>query len=428
MKLLYIAHKFPPEPMGADRSLRQLIALQNLGHEIRVLTALPSYPRGRIFRSYRRRLLVRETREGLAVARVRTLTSPNRGFILRTISFISFWAAASLAGLFMRRADVVMAAVPSPGTELAGLLIAKFRQCSFVLEMIDVMPDNLEFLGMSRGRPAIRLLHRYYRAVYRRSAAIAVLSASARSVLAERGADKRKIVLLPNAADPEVLDRGSAEEVRRTHGLGSDFLVVFAGSFSPYYQVPNMVDAAEIAIAARPDIHFLLLGSGPEYGMIRKRISGRGTRNIIMTGVLPRSRIGGYLKAADVFLYSLVASSTPRAYTSHLSAKACDYLYAGRPIIAVENGPILGPLLDMIGAGVSVPSGEPASLARAIIAFHDEPDLRVRCGQAGRSYACKHLTREKVVSEFERQLRTILPDARRTRGGRGSGSARDTQA
>jgi colanic acid biosynthesis glycosyl transferase WcaI len=407
MKLLYVVLNCPPEPMAADRPLRQLIALRKLGYEVTVLTTFPSYPRGRVYPGYRGRLVFRETLEGLSVVRVWSLTSPNSGFVLRAVSFISFLVSASLVGLFLGRPAVVMAAVPSPGTELAGLLIARVKGSAFVLEMIDLLPDNLEFLDL-RGGLILRLIDRYYRFIYRKASAVAVVSVAARDVLVERGVAKQKIVLLPNAADPDVLDCGNSAEIRRAHGLESKFLVVYAGSFSRYYQIPNLVNAAEILMRMRPDIHFLFIGDGPDHDAVRKLLIQRSIRNVTLIGALPRSRIGGYLQAADLFLYSLVAHSIPPAYHNHISAKACDYLFVGRPIIAVENGPVLGPLLTEIGAGVSVAPKKPFQLAKTIAAFQDAPDLRECSGRAGRSYARRWLIRQMVMSEFDRDLRAIL--------------------
>lgn len=86
MKILYITQTFPPEPGATQRPLRQAVCLQKLGCKLTILTTMPYYPLGRIFKPYRWKLLVKEKIEGIDVIRVWTIPAPNRGKFLRIIS------------------------------------------------------------------------------------------------------------------------------------------------------------------------------------------------------------------------------------------------------------------------------------------------------------------------------------------------------
>jgi len=54
MKLLALSLNFPPETGATATRLFELTGkLAAMGHEIRIITAMPNYPTGRVFKDYR---------------------------------------------------------------------------------------------------------------------------------------------------------------------------------------------------------------------------------------------------------------------------------------------------------------------------------------------------------------------------------------
>lgn len=408
MRILYVTQTFHPEPLSTERFVRQAAALQRLGHDVTVLTTMPFYPAGRVFPGYRGRLFMRETHEGLPIVRVWSFPAPNRGTLRRALSYVSFAILAALVAIFLTRRDLIIAAVPNPGAEFAGIVASRVRGSMLLLEMVDLVPENLAFIGMREASPLYRVLRRYYAWAYRRADAIGVLCDAAADVLKSKGVEASRIILMPNAADPDLLASTPADEVRSRHGLGNAFVVVYAGSFSGYYAVENIIAAARLLRDASPAVRFVLLGEGSRWEAVRDTIVRENLTNVTLPGVVPRAELGGYLHTADAFIMSMVAPQTPQPYHGILTAKACDYLLVGRPILAIEDGRILAPLLEDIGAGVRVPPEDPAALARTIAAYANDP---ARCraeGERAASYARTHLRRDHVVAGFERVLRERL--------------------
>jgi glycosyltransferase involved in cell wall biosynthesis len=405
MRILYVTQTFHPESLGGERLTRQALALQQLGHDVTVLTTMPNYPLGRVFAGYERRAFMREVWRGLNITRVWSVPTSNSGMIRRALSYLSFALFASVAGvLFTRRADLVIAAVPKPGTEFAGIVIARLRRAPLLLEMIDVLPENLPFIGISDRGFVGRVLARYYRIAYRLADLIAVLCESARDVIAEKGIDRDRIILWPNGADPDLLNSIAASEVRTRHGLQDKFVVVYAGSFSQYYNVPNIIDAARMLQSSNSHIHFLLLGTGPQWSQVRDEIAASNLSNVTLLGMVPWQELGGHLQAADAFLFSMIGEPiAPRPYHGILTAKACDYLLVGRPIICMDRGEILSPLLERISAGMHVPPVDPQALADAIVRYAADPKLTASAAAAAAAQG-RSLLRSVVTQKFAQQL------------------------
>jgi len=405
MRILYIAHRFFPETLAVERSLGEILELCDLGHEVTILTAMPSYPLGRVFDGYRRRLFLRERVQGLEVIRVRSFSTPNTGIIARLLSYVSFSFASMTVGLFLRRRDLVMAAIPSIGTELAGLVVSRLKGSQLLLELIDVLPENLTLIGVSEKSIIGRFLSAYYRLAYRLTDWIAVLCPAAGDVVTEMGVAPDRILLLPNGVNPALREATPPELTRLCLKLQGKFVALYAGSFSPHYQVLQILDAARMLRSSHPNIHFMLMGGGEQWSEVDRVICTELLNNVTLTGIIPHKHIGEYLQVADLFIYSLVHNPMPHSYHGNISAKACDYLSVGRPIVSVENGSVLGGLLELIGAGKCVEPSNPSALAEAIVSYAADPLLCRQAGEAGRSFAEHKLLRHKVVREFEQSLR-----------------------
>lgn len=400
MRILYVTQKFYPESLAVERFWHQVQQLIRLGHRVTVLTTMPSYPHGRVFPKYRGRWFVRERISDCDIVRVPSVTAPNHGMFLRALSYLSFTLSAAVTGLFLRPADLVIAAVPNPGAELVGLVVARAKGCKCLLEMVDLVPENLSFVGIGEHTLLYRCLDAYYRTIYRLVDWLAVLCPSAGSVLKDKGIDARRILLLPNGADEDLLDDSSAQGVRVELECTDKFLVVYSGSFSPYYEVPNLVRAAHELSRRGASVKVVLLGEGPDSEKVAELIRTTGCCNVVQAGCVPREDFVAYLHAADLLVFSMVADPAPAPYRDILTAKLCEYLYVGRPIVAVESGDIAGAFIEKIGAGTRVAARQPEALATAILRYAANPELAHSAGLAAQAYARAHLDRAEIVKGF----------------------------
>src|ERR1700761_8812131 len=100
MKLLFVTPYFPPE-VGAPQTRIYELALRlgKMGHEISILTTFPNYPSGIVPREWRGKWFTKAGREGMLVFRVWSYATPNRGFLTRITSHLTFAVSATIAAL-----------------------------------------------------------------------------------------------------------------------------------------------------------------------------------------------------------------------------------------------------------------------------------------------------------------------------------------
>src|ERR1700749_2717954 len=113
LHILFLSHYFPPEVNApATRTYEHCRRWVAAGHRVTVITCAPNCPTGLVAPGYKNSLLSREWVDGIRVVGVWTWLSPNKGFLGRTINYLSYMLCATLCALSVRRVDAIVATSP----------------------------------------------------------------------------------------------------------------------------------------------------------------------------------------------------------------------------------------------------------------------------------------------------------------------------
>src|SRR4029077_10669855 len=137
---------------------------------------------------------------------------------------------------------------------------------------------------------------------------VAPVNESIAVALREKGVDPGRIILLPHGIDFPRLAKFDREGVRAALGVSDKFVVVYAGSFSAHYHVPEMVDAMAM-IADRSNLRFLIIGTGPEALRVAAKVETLPKGLVIMLGPKHPDEAELLTAVGDVFIES---SSVPQ--------------------------------------------------------------------------------------------------------------------
>jgi glycosyltransferase involved in cell wall biosynthesis len=218
------------------------------------------------------------------------------------------------------------------------------------------------------------------RHVLGRSHHVAAVSANAARDLAELAPTPARLRIVPNGvevarfsnADPAVLPFGP-----------DAFVIGFAGLFYPWHGVRDLAEAFPLVLLRRPAARLLLVGDGEDAALVISILERHGIRDeALLTGLVPRDAVPGYLAAADVL-------ASPHARNDDFIGspiKLWEYMASGRAIVASRVAQI-GEVLEDGHTGLLVSPGEPNALADALVALHDDPGLRARLGAAAQAEA-----------------------------------------
>jgi glycosyltransferase involved in cell wall biosynthesis len=186
-----------------------------------------------------------------------------------------------------------------------------------------------------------------------------------------------------NAAAPGV--------ARRALGLpASARLIVGVGPLEPGKGFHDAVWAFNILQGLYDELHLVLIGAGPEEERLR-----RFARSIQTGGrahfVGPQAFVAGYLADAEVVWAPDRAGASRNVVLEALAA--------GRPVVAAPVADV-AELLGDDTAGLRVPPGDRAGLARLTRRLLDDAGLRRRLGEAGRQRAEQEYDAAIMVRRF----------------------------
>ena len=113
MNIVFLTENFFPETnAAASRVYERACYWVSWGHKVTVITTTPNFPTGKVFVGYNNDWLQQENVEGIQVVRVKTYIAANEGFLHRVIDFISFMLMGSIAGIFTKKPDIIVATSP----------------------------------------------------------------------------------------------------------------------------------------------------------------------------------------------------------------------------------------------------------------------------------------------------------------------------
>lgn len=209
--------------------------------------------------------------------------------------------------------------------------------------------------------------------------ALACSSTASLEIARDRfGVPPSRLHLVPDGADVRPPAIGEPNRLRADLGLPPDVpVVVYTGSLLPVKGLDALLDAVAAALAARSDLHFLIVGY-PEREAERWLRERGLLERVTLTGRVPFDRIGHWLGAAEVALEPKPAAA------GEASGTLLNYMAAGLPTVAFDtpnNRAILG------GAGCYAEDRSGAGLAAALDELLAAPSRRAALGEAARERA-----------------------------------------
>jgi glycosyltransferase involved in cell wall biosynthesis len=409
MRILFLTHYFPPEVNApANRTYEHCREWVAAGHEVHVITCIPSHPLGKPFAGYRRQWYLREEVDGINVHRVGTYFAPNRGVVRRTLNYLSLIPTALFRAWRLGRFDVVIGTSPQFFCAVAAWLYARSRRASWVFELRDLWPDSIAAVGAIRKSAALRAMQALELRLYRDASAIVCVTRAFMKILGDRGVDRGKLHFVPNGIVPAFWHSGDRAARREALGIDdADVLVSYVGTIGMAHGLRMVLDAASRLRESAPEVRLLIVGDGAELNELRMSAAQRGLTNVRFTGLVPRSSIPSILAASDIALVTLKPSDV---FKTVLPSKMFEAMAARRPIVLAVDGEARE-TLERAGAGLAVTPGDPDDLASAVVRLVRDPALRTRMGDAGGRFVEREFSRSVWATRYLAVLESVSSPA-----------------
>jgi glycosyltransferase involved in cell wall biosynthesis len=398
MRILFLSHYFPPEVNApATRTHEHCREWARAGHEVHVITCVPSHPAGVAFPGYRSGWYRRDEIDGIIVHRIWTCLAANAGIFRRTLNFLSFVPTAVWRALRLGSFDVIIGTSPQFFCAVAAWLSALATRTPWIFELRDLWPESIAAVGAARWYMPIALLARLELRMYRHARAVVCVSRSFISHLQDRGVDRSKLSFVPNGINPEFWRGGDRDAGRRELGVGAhDVLVTYVGTVGMAHDLGTVLAAAKRLKDSRRDIRLAIVGDGAELGRLRQHADDEGLTNVTFTGLVARERIPDYLAASEISLVTLKRSDV---FKTVLPSKMFESMAASRPMLLAVDGEAKE-TLARAGGGISIAPGDADALVQGIVTLANDAERRRAMGVSGALFVEREFSRRTWAERY----------------------------
>ncbi len=299
--------------------------------------------------------------------------------------------------------DLVIASSTYTLDNIPAFKIAKQAGAKYTYEIHDLWPLSPMLIGgYSKSHPFIMMMQWGENYAYKHVDKVVSLLWNAEVHCREHGLTTGKFVCVPNGYNPEEWTEDSynlplPDEHKSTfENLKDKTIVGFAGGFAASGALITVLGAAEI-LNNRNDIHFVLVGKGPEEQQLKDFVAYRNLSNVTFLPSVAKHLIPSLVHCFDVAYYGGIHSELHKFGTS--ANKMTDYMLSSKPIVQSLDEP--GSLIERIGAGIRVPAENSQEVATAISSLVSLGKDKMReMGEVGKQYAINYLKWEKLAADF----------------------------
>jgi glycosyltransferase involved in cell wall biosynthesis len=210
----------------------------------------------------------------------------------------------------------------------------------------------------------------------RRDRVVGVGQAVRRALVHNEGIPARRVQVIYNGVDLSAFAREAAdrESLRREMGIGDeDLLILQVARLDHLKDHATAVRTLERVVRHRPDARLVLVGEGPELGVIQEEVRRRKLEPYVRLLGL-RKDVPRLLPAADLFLLTSISEGIPLT--------VIEAMIAGVPVVATRVGGV-GEIVEDGRTGLLAPAGDDGTLAEHVLRLANDRNLRRQMGQHG---------------------------------------------
>lgn len=403
MKILFLTDNFPSEVNApASRTYEHAREWVKAGHQITVITCAPNFPKGKVYDGYKNKLYQTETMDGIKVIRVWSYIAENKGFIKRTLDYISYSVTSFIAGLF-QKADIIIATSPQFFTALSGRTLSFWKHTPWIMEVRDLWPESIKTVGAMKDNAFIRYFEWEEKRCYKSAKKIIVVTDSFKRTLVNRGIPTEKIAVVKNGANRELFkpmpkDAGLIDQL----GLRGKKIIGYIGTHGMAHKLDFILQCAK-NMQGKNNYHFLLIGSGAEKEHLLKIKNEEHIENVTMLDSVPKTEVSKYISILDLSLINLKKSPL---FTTVIPSKIFENAGMEIPIIMGVEGEAKE-IIEHYGAGLCFEPENEEDFNKKLSMLLDNPELYNKCKEGCRKLSID-FDRKKLAAKMLEYIQNTI--------------------
>lgn len=407
---IWILNHYATETIDGGRHYNLSMQLAKRGHDVSVITSGFLHNRYHETRDYGKRIFDSDVINRVKYIWIKTFPYKANNW-RRVVSMISFAARSYKVGKGEPAPEVIIASSVHPLTWISGYKLAVKHRCRFVVEVRDLWPETLISMGVIKRNSLLAILmRRLEKFMYTKAEKVITLLPEARKYITTLGIDNKKIVYIPNGANPEISDIDSKpnkdfEDYIRQYPIFHDkskFKVIYTGAHGVVNSLETAIYSADILQKwGMNNICFIFIGNGPEKSNLIKLAKKLDLKNVEFCNQVAKRMVPYILSCADCCL--LLSRDIPLYQYGISPNKLFDYLASQKPIVFAGN--VVNNIVDIAKCGLTLPPEDPERLAGALVELSNTPrTILEEMGRNGRKYFLEHHTYQALAERLEKDV------------------------
>ena len=318
-KILILVERFYPEDFLVNDLASEW---KRMGHDVEVLTQVPSYPFDKIYDGYKNKTYQTTTElNDIPVHRVSTIFGYNTSVKRKILNYLHFGVLTSLWALWNgRKYDKVFVYHTAALTMASAVMPLRWLwRKPITIWTQDLWPDAVWGYGFKPTKWRMVLLNAFIRTIYGCCNRITV--SCKRYVMRVKALTGRDAEWVPQwePAEMSLPEKPS----------GGKVVFMFAGNMGVPQDLPNVIEG--FVKANLDDAELWLVGGGVMAEPLKEKYGE--TDGVKFCGRQPRAEMPNWFAKADVLIISLTDQ-----YCLTLPGKFQSYIKTGKPLLGILNG------------------------------------------------------------------------------------------
>ncbi|MCR1963327.1 glycosyltransferase family 4 protein [Clostridium perfringens] len=392
MKILVVTQYFWPEEFRINDICK---GLKEAGHDVEVLTGLPNYPEGKIYKGYS--WFKRGVKEynGIKIMRVPMIPRGKNSSMMLALNYVSFMVNVSLKALTLigKKYDRVFVFQVSPITSaVPAIILSKLKKIPSYIYIQDLWPETFYSIINIKNKKIRSKMKNICNKIYNSFDKLLIASKGYEDILLKEGFKKEKFEYFPQWAEDfysESLKKVSENRI---------FTVTFAGNIGKAQSVNTIIEAANLA-KENKNIKWQIIGDGSEFENIKYLVKKYSLENTVdLLGRKPAKDMPKYFSSSDGLIVTLKNEEILKVT---LPAKVQSYMAAGKPIIAAISGEGSRTIKESKSGLVGEAEDYKALYENVIKLYDMNENERIRIGNNGKEFFEENFTRDKLLNQLE---------------------------
>ena len=290
-------------------------------------------------------------------------------------------------------------------SSLPTLLISKFKEVKFVLDVRTVPVETVGFRGFLRKfwfSVSILVAKELFDGI------TIITPSMKKKVCSDFALNPDKVGVWTSGVSDSLFNPRNfileSAELKRRLGLTGKFIVFYHGVFTPTRGLTETIDALKILLPKYPNIVFFLLGTGPLASKLSALIQKEGLQgNVIIANPVNHSEVPKFISMCDV---GIVPLPDHPYWRFQCPLKLLEYL-AMEKVVILTDIPAHRAVIGEAKCGIYISSVKPMEIANAIEYVYLNKDSLKERGKIGREIVKREYTWEKVAGSLENYLLSI---------------------